>query len=215
MSDFAAQRHNMVEGQVRPNDVTDRRVQHAMATIPRERFVPNHLNVVAYTDNCLEVARGRYLLDPRCFAKLAQLASIGAQDRVLDVGCGSGYSSAVLAQLAREVIALEVDAGLVRIASECLSGISNIEVVQGPLSEGLPDRAPFDVIFLNGTVESRPERLLSQLADGGRLVAVIRENGRGQAHLMLKVGDAMSDRVAFDAQVPILPGFEKTPGFVF
>jgi protein-L-isoaspartate(D-aspartate) O-methyltransferase len=215
MSDFAAQRLNMVEGQVRANDVTERRIHDAMAEIPREQFVPGHLESVAYIDCCLEVAAGRYILDPRSFAKLAQLASIGAGDHVLDVGCAGGYSAAVLARLAGDVIALEEDSGLVRIASQSLLRIENIRVEQGRLSGGFVQAAPYDVIFVNGALESRPDVLLGQLKPYGRLVAVIRAAGRGQAHVFVNNDGAISSRPAFDAQVPVLPGFEKAKGFVF
>ena len=215
MSDFAAQRLNMVEGQVRANDVTDRRIQAAMAEIPREDFVPAHLYSVAYMESCLEVAPGRHMLDPRCFAKLAQLASIGAEDHVLDVGGAGGYSAAVLARLAKDVIALEEDSDLVGSASRRLAGIENIRVEQGRLSGGFAQGAPYDVIFVNGALEFAPDALLAQLKPGGRLVAVIRCAGRGQAHLFVKSDGAISSRAAFDAQVPVLPGFEKAKGFVF
>jgi len=215
MSEYAAQRLNMVEGQVRANDVTDKRIQDAMASLPRERFVPSRLRSVAYMDNCLEIVRGRWLLDPRCFAKLAHLAGVESSDHVLEVGCASGYSTAVLAHLAKTVVALEEDAELVHIAVEALQGVPNAAVVQGRLADGFSRRAPYDVIFVNGALESRPDVLLRQLKNGGRLVAVIREGGRGQAHLFVNSGGVFSDRVAFDAQVPVLPGFEKAPGFVF
>lgn len=215
MSDFVAQRLNMVEGQVRANDVTDRRIQDAMAEIPREQFVPAHLDSVAYIDRCIEVAPGRHILDPRCFAKLLQLASIGARDHVLDVGGAGGYSAAVLARLATDVVTLEEDGDLVRIARQRLSGFQNVRVEQGPLSDGFAGAAPYDVVFVNGALEFRPDTLLAQLKPTGRLVAVIRTAGRGQAHLFVNNDGAISSRVAFDAQVPVLQGFEKASGFVF
>jgi protein-L-isoaspartate(D-aspartate) O-methyltransferase len=215
MSEYAAQRLNMVEGQVRANDVTDKRIQDAMASLLRERFVPARLRSVAYMDNCLEIVRGRWLLDPRCLAKLAHLAGVESTDHVLEIGCASGYSTAVLAHLAKTVVALEEDAELVRLAGEALKTSANVEIVQGRLADGFSRRAPYDVIFVNGALESRPDVLLRQLKNGGRLVAVIREGGRGQAHLFVNSGGVFSDRIAFDAQVPVLPGFEKVPGFVF
>lgn len=215
MSDFAAQRHNMVEGQVRANDVTDKRIQEAMAEIPRELFVPEHLTSVAYADRCLEVAPGRTILDPRCFAKLLQLASIGGEDHVLVVGSAGGYSAAVLGRLAKNVVALEEDEGLVRLARERLAGVQNIKIEQGRLADGFAPAAPYDVIFVNGASEIRPDRLLAQLKPEGRLVAVIRAAGSGRAHLFLNNNGAISSRAAFDAQVPVLPGFEKADEFVF
>jgi len=205
----------MVEGQVRANDVTDIRIQDAMADIPRERFVAERLNSVAYVDSCLEGAPDRCILDPRCLAKLLQLAAIGNSDHVLDVGCASGYSAAVLGRLAHDVIALEENQDLARIAGEQLREVENVRLEQGPLAGGYQQGAPYDVIFVNGALESSPDILLGQLAQGGRLVAVIRAAGRGRAHLYLKNDAAISVRAAFDAQVPVLPGFEKDEGFVF
>ena len=215
MSDYAAQRFNMVESQVRANDVTDQRIQKAMLDVPRERFVPARLRPVAYMDGPLEVARGRFLLDARSFAKLAQLAAIRPGDVVLDVGAASGYSAAVLARIAARVVALEEDAELVRIASEALRGIGNVELAQGRLAEGHKPRGPYDVIFAGGAVETRPEALLRQLKESGRLVTVVREGGRGQARLYLNTGGAISERIAFDSQAQVLPGFEKARSFVF
>jgi protein-L-isoaspartate(D-aspartate) O-methyltransferase len=215
MSDFAAQRLNMVEGQVRANDVTDRRVQDAMAEIPREEFLPEHLAGVAYADRCVEVAPGRFLLDPRCFAKLLQLASINAEDHILDVGCAGGYSTAVLGCLGKDVVALEEDVGLFRLASERLGGAANIRVERGRLADGFAPGAPYDLIFVNGAVETKPDSLLAQLKPDGRLVAVIRGAGSGQAHIFSNHGGAISERAVFDAQVPLLPGFERADEFVF
>jgi protein-L-isoaspartate(D-aspartate) O-methyltransferase len=215
MSNFAAQRLNMVEGQVRANDVTDIRIQSAMADIPRERFVAERLNSVAYADSCLEVAPGRHILDPRCLAKLLQLAAIKNSDHVLDVGCASGYSAAILGRLAHDVIAFEENQDLARIAAEQLHEMENVRLVEGALSGGHPQGAPYDVIFVNGALETNPDMLLGQLAQAGRLVAVIRAAGRGRAHLYVKNEGMVSSRAAFDAQVPVLPGFERVEGFVF
>src|SRR5215472_12813258 len=146
MSDYATQRLNMVDAQVRTNDVTDPRIHAAMREIPRERFVPAAKRALSYADSSVEVAPKRYLLDPRSFAKLLQLAAVKTTDRVLDVGCATGYSSAVLARLGQEVVALEQDADLVRIASEMLPAIGarNASVVQGSLIEGFKSKAPYD-----------------------------------------------------------------------
>jgi protein-L-isoaspartate(D-aspartate) O-methyltransferase len=215
MSEYAAQRLNMVEGQVRANDVTDRRIQGAMAAVARERYVPGHLSPVAYIDRCLEVGSGRYILDPRSFSKLLQLAAIGPGDRALDVGCASGYSAEVLSNLAKEVVALEANSELAAVAREFLASCGNVELVVGALTEGAPDRGPFDVIFLNGAVEFFPDALLGQLAEGGRLVGVLRNAGGCRARLIVNSGGSFSERVAFDADVPTLPGFERVRSFVF
>ena len=217
MPDFAAQRANMVAAQLRTNDVTDARLRAAMLTIARERFVPERLAALAYREGNLEIAAGRVLLDPRCFAKLVQLAQVRGEDRVLDVGCASGYSTMVLSLLAKEVVGIEEDAALANLAAKNLSamGAHNAQIVQRRLAEGGRERAPFAVIVLNGAVDGRPETLLTQLAEGGRLVCVVRNGAAGHAHLYVKSNGAIGERSAFDAQAPVLPGFEKRSGFVF
>ena len=212
----AAARFNMIEAQIRPSNVTDPRIHAAMAEVARERFVPTASKALAYADVPVPLAPGRFLMDPRSFAKLLQLAQITAQDRVLDVACGTGYSSAVLARLAAEVVALEQDADLVRIASELLANVvGKVELVQGGLVEGVKAHAPFDVILVNGAIEQAPETLLAQLAEGGRLVTVMREAGQARAWLFLKQNGQVGRRPDFDADVPLLAGFKKAMGFVF
>jgi len=213
MSDSA--RFNMIEAQVRVNAVTDARILAALNAVPREKFVPRAAQALAYADVPVAVAPGRYLLDPRSFAKMLDLADVQADDRVLDVGCATGYSAAVLARLAGEVVALEQDADLVRVASELLANaVGKVEVVQGGLIEGVKAQAPYDVIFVNGAIETVPETLLSQLAEGGRLVAVIHD-GQSRAWLYLKENGQIGRRPDFDTDVPLLAGFRKAMGFVF
>ena len=208
-------RLNMVETQIRPADVTDQRVLAAIGAVAREKFVPRGAAALAYADVPVQVAPGRYLLDPRSFAKLLQLAEISAEDRILDVGCATGYSAAVLARLGAEVVALEQDADLVRAASQLLAdAVGRVEVVQGGLVEGVKGQAPYDVIFINGAVEQVPESLLGQLAEGGRLVTVIND-GQSRSWLFLKEKGKVGKRPDFDAEVPVLAGFRKAVGFVF
>ncbi len=218
MSDYATQRLNMVDAQVRTNDVTDPRIHAAMRAVPRERFVPASKRALAYADVAIEVSPKRFLLDPRSFAKLLQLAAVKSTDKVLDVGCATGYSTAILAHLAAEVIALEQDADLVRIASEMLPAVDarNASVVQGSLVDGFKAKAPYDVIFVNGGIAEAPNALLAQLAEGGRLVAVVQPNGTmGKAQLFVKENSEIGARPGFDAGVPVLAGFRKAVGFVF
>jgi len=215
--DAAALRANMVATQLRANDVTDARICNAMLTIPREQFVPRGLRPVAYMDCSIPLANGRVLPDPRSFAKLLQLAAIKPDDVVLDVGCGAGYSTAVLSLLAGRVLALEEDAELARTAEENLRalGAANASVIRGALAQGCKQHAPFDAIVLNGASEIEPLNLLAQLKDGGRLVAVRRAGPAGHGCLYLNHGGAIGERCAFDALLPVLPGFEKPRTFVF
>jgi protein-L-isoaspartate(D-aspartate) O-methyltransferase len=216
MPDFVAQRLNMVDAQVRTNDVIDPRIHAAMVEVPRERFVPAAQRALAYADVSVEVAPTRYLLEPRAFAKLVQLADIKSSDRILDVGTATGYSAAILGKLGRTVTALEQDADLVRAAQDLLRASPNVTVVQGSLVEGSKANAPFNVILINGAVESVPESLTSQLAEGGRLVAIVQADGRpGKAHLYVREQGRVAGRPDFDAQVPPLGGFRKAVGFVF
>lgn len=216
MPDYLTLRRVMVESQVRTNDVTDTRVQDAMAEVPRERFVPQAKRALAYADAAVEVAPGRFQLDPRTFSKLAQLAEIEPTDRILDVACASGYSTAVLAKIGGRVTALEEDAELVRIASDALAGSGGrVEVVQGRLADGYRPAAPYDVIFVNGAIEQLPDALTSQLAEGGRLVTIVQEGPQGRARLLLREQGRIGAWTDFDATVPLLPGFRKARGFVF
>jgi protein-L-isoaspartate(D-aspartate) O-methyltransferase len=215
MLDSAQQRANMVATQLRTNDVTDQRLIKAILAVPREAFVPGSLAGLAHMEGCIPLGNGRVLLDLRSFGKLAQLAGIGPEDRVLDIGCATGYSTAVLAEMAGRVIGLEQDRDLAVAATENLRAISNAEIVCARLNEGLPAKAPFDVIFLNGAVEITPQGLLEQLAKGGRLVCIVCDGAAGHARIYLKHDDATGERGAFDATVPVLPGFAKSRSFAF
>ncbi len=217
MADYATQRFNMVEAQVRTNDVTDPRIHAAMSSVARETFVPAARRATAYSDLPVEIAPGRFMLDPRTFSKLLQLAELQPSDNVLDVACGTGYSAVVIARIAKSVVALEQDADFVRVASDMVpaSGAKNVTVVQGGLTEGFKARAPYDAIFINGAVEAVPETLLGQLAERGRLVAVVRDGARSRARLYVRDKGRVGSREEFDATVPLLAGFRKVVGFVF
>jgi protein-L-isoaspartate(D-aspartate) O-methyltransferase len=215
MSDTKSARFNMIETQIRTNDVTDVRIHAALDAVARERFVPTGKQALAYADVPVEIAPGRYLLDPRSFAKALQLVRIRPEDKVLDVGCGTGYSAAVLGRLAGNVVALEQDADLVRIASGLLEGQANVQITQGALIEGFKDGGLYNVIFVNGAIEAQPDTLLSQLEEGGRLVAFLQSGAQGRATLYLKEHGRVGHRADFDANVPLLAGFKKHIGFVF
>lgn len=217
MPDYAALRATMVASQLAPNDVADGRVQAVMAQVPRERFVPVCQRALAYADASVEVAQGRFILDPRCFAKLLMLARVGEHDHVLDVGCTSGYSAAVLAGLSKDVVAVEEDAELARAAQQNLRslGVTNATVVQGALTGGLPARAPYDAILIEGGVERVPQALLSQLAEGGRLAAVVQDGQQGRAQVFIRERGCVGSQAAFDASLPLLRGFRSRVGFVF
>jgi protein-L-isoaspartate(D-aspartate) O-methyltransferase len=217
MPDYTAQRMNMVESQVRANDVTDIRIHDAMRAVPRERFVPTVKRGVAYADGAIEVVANRYLLEPRTFSKLIQLGQIASTDSVLDVGCATGYSTAVIARLAARVTGLEQDADLVRVASDMAPavGATNVAIVQGSLADGHRAGAPYDAIVVNGAIEAPPEALLGQLAEGGRLVAIVQSGEQSRAHLYLRQNGRIGSRVAFDAWAPLLAGFRQKVGFVF
>ena len=223
-ADFSKLRVKMVDGQLRTTDVTDPAVLDAMLAVPREVFVDEKRRPLAYVDGDIEIAPARpgsparYLMEPSPFAKLVQLAEIAPSDSVLDVGPGTGYSSAVLSRLARSVIALESDPALAERAKTALAdtgNIANVTVVVGKLDEGHLAGAPYDVIIVEGAIERLSEALLNQLKEGGRLVVIEGQGNAGVARLYLKSGGTITGRRAFNAAVKPLPGFERTPAFEF
>lgn len=220
MADYTTQRINMVDSQVRPSDVTDRRIPRAMLDVPREKFVPAAQASLAYRDDQVKVSDGargsRYLLAPRILSKMLQHLEVAEGDTVLDIGCGTGYTAAVLSRLTNSVTALEVDTALVERAVSSLAsvGASNVTVETGPLLEGWPARAPYDAIILEGAIAHMPPNLLDQLKDGGRLVAVVFERGIGKVALWRRYGMQFDHRTLFDAGVAPLPGFDRPVEFV-
>lgn len=217
MADTTLQRKNMVESQVRPSDVTDRRITAAMLDVAREAFVPDAVKPLAYMDDAIEVAPSRRMMAPRTFARLLQLASIEVSDNVLDVGSAGGYSAAVLSRLSHKVIALEQDAALAASAKAALAaaGAHNVTVVTGNLAAGHAPGAAYDVIVIEGQVEVIPPALMDQLGIGGRLVAIMSDGAAPQAVLIKKSQSGIARRIGFDASAPRLPGFEKPKSFVF
>jgi protein-L-isoaspartate(D-aspartate) O-methyltransferase len=217
MIDFTAARRHMVDGQLRPNRVTAPALLDAMAEVPREQFVPARSRAIAYADEDLALGGGRFLIEPLTFARLVQAAAPQKHDTVLDVGAGTGYSSAVLAKLTASVVALEHDKALADQAAETLKqlGIDRVQPASGPLAEGHLKRAPYNVILVNGAVDQMADELLGQLAEGGRLATVIGTGPVGRATLFTKRRGVATSRVLFDAVVAPLKDFAKEPGFVF
>lgn len=219
--DYSAYRTKMVDGQIRTTDVTSAPLLEALLTVPREKFVPEEHREIAYIDEDIRLSDGpegrRYLMEPSPFAKLLQIAEVDATDHALVVGCATGYSSAVLASIAASVIALESDAGLVEQATATLSGLGlgNVDVVHGPLRDGFAAKAPYDVIFIDGSVDEVPQSLLQQLNEGGRLVAVEGRGNAAVARLFVKTDGVVSGRLAFNAAIKPLPGFERVEAFRF
>jgi protein-L-isoaspartate(D-aspartate) O-methyltransferase len=216
--DFAAARYRMVQNQIRTNRVTDPLILEAMGELERERFLPEMLRGVAYVDEAVPLGEGRFLIEPLAAALLLQAANIGADDVVLDIGCGSGYLSALAARMASAVVALESEAALCEQASEILAelGLSSVTVVNGPTRAGWPEQAPYDVILIGGAVCDVPSVILDQLAEGGRLVAVIAgDRGVGRGTLFLRRSGSFSRRQLFDSSIPLLPEFAPQPTFRF
>jgi protein-L-isoaspartate(D-aspartate) O-methyltransferase len=223
MTDPREQRINMVESQVRTSDVTDRRLLKAMLTVPREAFVPDKMRTMAYMDEAVPVSSSgeshprRYLLPPRTLAKLLQAAEIEETAVVLDVGCATGYSTAVLAMMSNKVVGLESDPALAEFAELSWKrlGIDNAIVIRGDLPMGAPEQGPFDAIIVNGAVPDVSRGLLEQLREGGRLAAVIDCDDLARAQVWQRTGKTFDSRPIFDAAARPLPGFVRAAGFVF
>lgn len=224
----AERRRTMVDCQVRTFDVTDQALLARMLEVPREHFLPLELEELAYSDSSLEIRPGQFaetsrgLLPPLILARLLQGAGIRPTDKVLDVGSAGGYTAALLAGLAGKVIGLESDGRLRDFTRANLDtfDLGAVEVVHGALERGVPGKTPFDVIVVNGAVETGLEPLLAQLKEGGHLVTILRTAGdptgrAAKAVLYEKVEGKGSLRVLFDATAPVLAGFRRAPQFTF
>lgn len=216
MSEFATRRVMMVDTQVRPSDVTKFPIIDAMLTVPREVYVPPARREAAYVGENLSIAQGRVLLEARTLAKLLDALDIQPTEMVLDVGCGLGYSSAVIARLAETVVAVEADEAMAADAGRLLSeeGVDNAVVVTGALVAGAAKHAPYDVITIQGGVETVPEALLAQLKDGGRIGAIFMEGALGTAKVGYKNEGRVTWRSVFNATAPVMDGFQRAKGFV-
>lgn len=216
--DFAIARRNMVECQLRTNRVTTPQILAAMGELPRERFVPEEWQAVAYVDEDIPISNGRNIMEPMVLGRMLEAVAVQISDVVLVVGCGTGYAAAVIARMASTVFALEYDRELSTKASNELTNLAldNAVVIVGPIDRGYPDQGPYDVILIDGAVVEVPQAIIDQLGEGGRLVAVIgAAESIGQATLFHRRDNIVSERTLFDASVPTLPGFNSKTGFVF
>lgn len=216
MADFETARRRMVDNQLRTANITDRRLLAAMGEIARERFVPENRRALAYADTVHQLGAGRALASPAPFAKLVQLADVASGDSVLDVGAGTGYSSAVLARLAGHVTALESDPALADQARVKLAdgGETNVGVQHGPL-DGSDQREQYDVILVEGAVREVSPKLFSLLKDGGRLVALVLDGGTTSARIFVRSGDEITHRTEFNTTLPPLASVASSESFVF
>ena len=217
MFDFTKARDHMVESQIRTSDVTEPAILKAFRTTPREKFVPKAKSALAYGDSHIKMDEGRLMLRPRDFAKLIDAAEIRSSDIILDIACGRGYSTAIMAKLADTVVGLETTDEAVDKATDLLNDadISNAAIVKGDLKSGASEHGPFNVIFVNGAVTDVPKSWISQLANRGRLVCIVQNGPMGRGTVFTKSGEQVGERVVFDASAPILPGFEREAAFVF
>lgn len=217
MIDFAKARRNMVDCQVRPSDVTDHALLAAMDAVERERFLPDDARPIAYLDRQLPVGAGRVLLTPMVLARLLQALQPAKNQRAVDLACGLGYSTALLAELTQTVVGVETDQQLARDAQARLSaaGVSNAKVVVAPLANPPAQGGPVDLMLVNGLVEVVPPSWLEAIKEGGRVACVRRESGGGRAVLLTRIGAGFSERILFDASAPPLPEFQHKPEFAF
>lgn len=221
MSETIVARQNMVDCQIRPSDVTDLRIIDAMLTVPREAFVPKDRQALAYLDLDIEVGaagdRNTFLIQPAVLARMLQAAAITATDRVLVVGCATGYAAAVIARLAGEVVATEANADVAAAARTALIGVGarHVGVVIGKAADGHADSGPYDVIVIDGATEIVPENLYGQLKIGGRLVGVFAVSAPARATIVTRSAADCGSRALFDATAPVLPGLQRVPAFAF
>lgn len=219
MTDFALARRNMVDGQLRPNRVTNAALLAAVGELPRERFLPDALKSVAYADDDVPLGSGRYMMEPMVLARLIQSLQPQREDKALVAASGRGYGAAILARLVSSVVAVENNADLAASAQQTLRdlGVANIQLVAGQPDQGAAASGPYDVILIEGAVQEVPSAITGQLAEGGRLATVLADpsGALGVAQLFVKQGGVTSGRPLFDAGTPLLPGFTPPPRFTF
>ncbi len=219
MTDFALARRNMVDGQLRPNRVTNAALLAAVGELPRERFLPDALKSVAYADDDVPLGSSRYMMEPMVLARLIQSLQPQPEDKALVAASGRGYGAAILARLVGSVVAVENNADLAASAQQTLRdlGVTNIQLVAGQPDQGAAASGPYDVILIEGAVQEVPPAITGQLAEGGRLATVLADpsGALGVAQLFVKQGGVTSGRPLFDAGTPLLPGFTPPPRFTF
>jgi protein-L-isoaspartate(D-aspartate) O-methyltransferase len=215
MTDFSTRRVMMVDTQVRPSDVTKFPIIAAMLAVPREVYVPARLREAAYIGENVNIGAGRVLLEARTLAKMLDALDIQPHELVLDLGCGLGYSTAIIAKLADAVMAVEADEALAAEAQRTLSaeGVDNAAVITGPLAAGAAKHGPYDVITVQGGVEVVPQAIIDQLKDGGRIACVFMTGALGEARVGYKSGGNVTWRSVFNASAPVVPGFTASRGF--
>lgn len=220
MYDFATLRQQLVDNQIRPSDVTDRELVKAILAVPRELFVEPDERPFAYSDRELRMSNAapdRRLLDPVQLARLIQALAVGPDSKAMVVGCGSGYSAAVLARLAGSVVAVEEHEELARIAAEHLRslGAANVSVICSRLVDGHAAGAPYNAILIDGAVELVPDALIAQLRQEGQLAVIERGERISRAMLYERIGHGATKWPQFEAWATLLPGFERKREFVF
>ena len=217
MPDFALRRRMMVDTQVRPSDVTKYPIIDAMLRVPREAYVPAARIEAAYMGENIVLAPGRVMLEPRTSAKMLDALELQRSDAVLDVGCGLGYSAALLAEMVDAVVAIEEDEAMAAAAEANLAAqsVHNVAIVRAPLKDGAAKHGPYDAIMIEGAAEVMPDAILAQLKDGGRIAAIFADGALGVVRIGYKIDGSVSWRFAFNAGAPVLPGFAKAPDFAF
>ncbi len=215
MNDYTTLRTTMVDTQVRPSDVTKFTVIESMLSIPRESYVPRDKRDAAYVGEHVDLETGRVILDARTLAKMLDAVDIQNDELVLDIGSGLGYTAAVIARMAEAVVAVEDDAARVAEAQTILSenGADNVILHEGPLVDGAADHGPYDVITIQGAVGTLPDKLVSQLKEGGRIVCLEMDGALGAVRVGYLVDGQLNWRFAFNGSAPVLPGFEKHSAF--
>lgn len=215
MTDYAARRTVMVDTQVRPSDVTKFPIIEAMLSVPREVYVPAACRDAAYMGEHVALGHGRVVIDPRTLAKMLDLLDLQPDDLVLHVGAGLGYGSAVMADLAEAVVALEEEGDLASEAESNLAGqgVDNVAVIEGALAEGAAKHGPYDAILVEGGIEELPASIAGQLKEGGRIAAIFMEGALGVCRIGYKMDGALTWRFGFNATAPVLPGFAKKVAF--